>query len=601
MAHFKTKRLSNMGGGMNKASMDPKAFVSAYEKYGSIKAVARALKKPYAGVRETYELAVAEGLMEPMRPGRKSTDHMTATAKGTLKVKEPVVPVIEGSLRARSAPPLPLKKRGVTRFLFTSAQNNTPIFDKFWKNLHVYADYIGAKVHVSRFAYIKSGLGARGDKKAWLDREDYKAAKDLWWDGRLTKYLLDDRATVAPGLVFVGDANILPTKAKPLNGYETLTGRASAIFPHVKFALSSIATVNVDEPTKFNYTTGTVTMRNYILRDAGLKAEFHHCYGALLVEVSEDGSWYCRQVNADSEGSFYEFGKTEREGIVLVAHGKITKRHRGAALNSGDNHAEDEDTGVFDATWGAHPRSLIEVSRVKVQFYNDLCSFNARSHHNIKDPHNQFLHHVLGTENVRNNMEVVKAYLKRTVRPWCRNVVVDSNHDRHVARWLKEQDGRRDPVNASYWMDLNKATYDYMKTEGSEPNHLQLALRLIDPTIEKRLKVEFLPADGSFIICHDSGGGIECGLHGDRSPNGARGSAAGIAKMGRKANIGHSHSACIIDGVYQAGTSSTLKLDYNHGPSSWSQSHVLTYPNGKRTIITVWRGQWRAWDTKKAA
>ena len=39
-----------------------------------------------------------------------------------------------------------------------------------------------------------------------------------------------------------------------------------------------------DEATKFNYSTGTVTQRNYIAKKEGLKAEFHHQYGALIVD-----------------------------------------------------------------------------------------------------------------------------------------------------------------------------------------------------------------------------------------------------------------------------------------------------------------------------
>ena len=83
-------------------------------------------------------------------------------------------------------------------------------------------------------------------------------------------------------------------------------------------------------------------------------------------------------------------------------------------------------------------------------------------------------------------------------------------------------------------------------------------------------------------------------MHGHLGANGARGGANGFAKMGRKANVGHSHSAGIHDGIYTAGTSSDLDLRYNSGPSSWSHSHIVTYPNGKRAIITIWKGRWRA-------
>jgi hypothetical protein len=67
-----------------------------------------------------------------------------------------------------------------------------------------------------------------------------------------------------------------------------------------------------------------------------------------------------------------------------------------------------------------------------------------------------------------------------------------------------------------------------------------------------------------------------------------------FAKMGRRVNTAHTHSAGIQDHVYTAGTSSLLDMRWNKGPSSWSHSHIVTYPNGTRAIFTIWKGKWRA-------
>jgi hypothetical protein len=64
--------------------------------------------------------------------------------------------------------------------------------------------------------------------------------------------------------------------------------------------------------------------------------------------------------------------------------------------------------------------------------------------------------------------------------------------------------------------------------------------------------------------------------------------------MGRKANIGDKHSAGIYDGLYVAGIMGALDQGYNSGPGSWSQSNILTYPNGKRAIQTIYDGKVRA-------
>lgn len=88
--------------------------------------------------------------------------------------------------------------------------------------------------------------------------------------------------------------------------------------------------------------------------------------------------------------------------------------------------------------------------------------------------------------------------------------------------------------------------------------------------------------------------GVRHDQHGDLGPNGARGTAANIGRTGEKANIGHSHSAAICHGCYQAGLFATLDMGYNRGPSSWSHSAILTYGNGKRAVITLRAGEWCA-------
>jgi hypothetical protein len=105
----------------------------------------------------------------------------------------------------------------------------------------------------------------------------------------------------------------------------------------------------------------------------------------------------------------------------------------------------------------------------------------------------------------------------------------------------------------------------------------------------------FLAEDESFIICRRSptGDGIECGLHGDLGPNGARGSTRALRKLGRRVIKNHDHTAAIIDGVYSGGACS-LSFPYMKGPNSHSVSHVVAFKNGARQIVTFWGGKYRA-------
>jgi hypothetical protein len=106
-----------------------------------------------------------------------------------------------------------------------------------------------------------------------------------------------------------------------------------------------------------------------------------------------------------------------------------------------------------------------------------------------------------------------------------------------------------------------------------------------------QMDIKFLKADESYLVCD---GKIECGMHGHLGPNGARGTPNSLQHVGRRANIGHTHCPGIYNGLYVAGTSSKLKWSYNWGPSGWNHAHILTYPNGARSIVTLYDGKWRA-------
>lgn len=553
--------------------MTPKQFIKAYRKHGSLKAVARKEGMTWYAVRKAYTAALEADLIAPIPVGRKKKDE--------LKTPEPLM---EGRVRAVKTRTFDIPKRGVRRYLFTSAQNNTPLHLGLWKNLHVLAAHYNASVQVARFTYNKTGLGANGDKAEWysgVKNVDLYDGNDIVWDDRIEPFLNDDRVEIAPGLVWCGEQNISPTAIRPLSGYETYTGRKSGIFPHVKFAMESIPSSKF-EATKFNFTTGTVTQRNYIQRKAGLKAEFHHCYGALLVEVDSEGDWWCRQINADSEGTIYDLD-------VCVKREKLTTGNRVEGITWGDIHVLGRSSQVNKLM-----DEMVTALNPRFLFYHDILDFRSRNHHEARDPFRRLKRHIDGHDSVYNEIEYTMEWLANKCDHWdnALHVVVDSNHDRALERWLRESDWRHDPLNMQFFLQSALAKVDSIVNKDSDFHLMRHWFNKISHYPPKNVK--FLDEDESFVLCRDDHGGIECGMHGHLGPNGRRGSPGAFAKMGRKANIGHFHTAQILDGVYVAGCSCKLDQEYNVGPSSWSWSHVVTYANGKRAIVTMWNGKWRA-------
>ena len=490
--------------------------------------------------------------------------------------------VVKGRIGERQRESRALPPEGqVARYVLTSAQNNTHVNETVWLNVMALAEHYSAELMVGTFSYNKGAYGSKSVKRgttSWLDRHD-----DLWYDPQLTEFIVDETIQLAPGLVWAGELNIIPTAPDPLSNLESYHGRDSNIIPHAQHAMASVASLD-GEAAKLNYTTGTVTQRNYIQKKAGLKAERYHGYGAVLVEVCSDGSWFVRQLEAAQDGSI-------RDLLLKAQDGEVTDGHRIECISWGDVHVRVADPMVARLAWG--PGGMLDSLYPHMQVLHDVIDFRSRNHHDAKDPLLNFQKWKAQQESVEDETrEAMQFMLQKAVRPGIATYVAPSNHHEAMAKWLKETDWRTDPVNAKFyheaWLALLKGEQDIFmwacKRFGiSNEQDFQEASTL-----------HFLHDDESLVVAKHAYGGIEVGMHGHLGPNGARGNARAFARLGRRVTIGHMHTACIMLGVYVAGTSSLMRLGYNRGPSSWSHSHVIHYPEGTRTMVTMWKDRWRA-------
>lgn len=481
-----------------------------------------------------------------------------------------------GSVSSLKPKKLPWPAKGkVKRYLLTCAQNCTHIHGPTWRAGLALARVYNAEIKVSRFRYVHA---LDGSAKSGTQKD----TSEDWYDAAVEPYISDQCESLGRSLVWNGHFQISPTATSPLTGLESYNGRASGIFPHTAFAMESVASINHGQ-AKFNFTTGTVTLHNYIQRKAGLKAEFHHVYGFLLVEVDHTGQWFAREVHSSDTGEICDLD------VVARPDGLVRKLSRAdatnpAAITWGDIHESNMNPEVRKLGWGGKG-SVIDTLQPARQYFHDILDFERRSHHNRKDPFALFHHHVSKTESIADECKGVGMFLEYSSRPFCKSFVVSSNHDRHLDRYIKEADWRTDLVNAEFYAEALGAILRAIRS-GKDMNTLQWAVGWLHPVPG----IKWLKQGESSLVL-----GIECGMHFDQGPNGARGSARNLAKMGRKANGGHSHSACAVQGVRQAGTSGNLSPEYIKGsPSSWSAMHILTHFNSKRQFIHMRNGMWCA-------
>jgi hypothetical protein len=490
--------------------------------------------------------------------------------------KGKIKPLVSGSVKGIEAKVQELPAPGqIKRYILTSAQNNTLVHAQFWTNLLAFAKFYDAEILVGTYSYNQNVFGELSVKRGKKAERERK----LWYDPKLKDYFCDSRKQLAKGLVWCGEYNALPTAVNPLAGLESYSGRKSAIFPHAKMAMRSIATMQ-DAGTKLNFTTGTVTQKNYIQKREGVIAEHHHVYGALLVEVNDEGNWWVRQLNADTDtGTFQDLD-------VLVKDGAVTTGNRVEGITWGDLHSTFADEEVVKTSL-----DMLDVLRPKYQFMHDVLEGSSINHHVKDNPHFKFWNWLRGLHRVDEELRRTAVLMDRYDRPFAKTVVVDSNHDDPwIQRWLRESDYRKDPPNAELFIDAQKYLYASIRS-GKMPRDINMTEWALKHWGNLKSNPKFLISDQSFQICGDK---IECGMHGHLGPNGRYGSPENLSKMGRRSNTAHTHYAGIYDGLYVAGTSTKFRWDYNRGPSNWTHSHIVTYPNGKRTIITIYAGSWRA-------
>lgn len=540
--------------------------------------------------QQTYDAYVTN------RANLRATARALGISRGAVKYRlelaardlglEHTKPISGGKMRAAKAKVMPLPKQGqLKRYIITSAQNNTDVFTPFFENLVTYAEHVDAQLMVGTFSYNRASWSQKSTKR---DRGPTEVDnRNDFYDPMVEPYIVDDPLELAPMLQWRGELNISPTAKKPLSSLETYTQRKSGIFPHVKFALESVAGT-ADDGAKMNYTTGTCTLLNYVQKKAGLQAEFHHSFGAVIVEVDHEGDWHVRQLNADSNGSFYDIPDLGQTGAVFVEAGEVTLGIDVEGWNPGDLHARVIDEEIRALAFD--PDGILDTLRPRHQFAHDIIDFQARNHHEIKNHHSQFKLFRKGIDDVREEISHAVLLLHDMKRDFCTTVVVDSNHDRALERWLIETDYKKDPTNAVFFLECELDWFKAMhENPDAEYHHLREAMRREGVSRD----ILFLGPDDPFVLCDDGSGGIEHGMHGHLGANGSRGSPLGLSKIGRKANTGHTHTCGIYDGLYVSGTFTKLRLGYVKGPSSWSHSFIVTYPNGKRTIVTIYNGKWR--------
>lgn len=450
------------------------------------------------------------------------------------------------------------------RYIITSAQNATPIHKEFWASLNVAAKALGAELVVIPIRY-------KNPTSRWTASQKNEER----WADEVQAFLYNQRKKLNDNLVLVGDVKTQPTAASPLSGFEGLTGAESCILGHTKLQLK-VVPVPAGKFPKILTTTGACTLPNFTDSKAGKLGAFHHSLGACLVEIS-GRKFFMRQLLGKGDGSFIDLDKEYTPTGVKDAPPAL-------GLVMGDTHVRFADPKVMNATFGKG--GMVDVLDPQTLVWHDLHDGYSHNPHHVGNPFVGIAKTFAKFGDVRDEVASSINFVA-TATDKRKSIIVPSNHNDFLSRWVVKSDWKTDPLNAEFYLEtaLAMAKATKMTRKGAEyPDPFTYWVSKLC----KNSNVRCLDVDESFTLA-----GIECGMHGNIGPNGSRGSIKNLSRLGQKTIIGHSHSPGINEGCYQTGTSTPLRLEYTQGPSSWLNSHVVVYANGKRSLITIIDGEWK--------
>ena len=439
----------------------------------------------------------------------------------------------------------------VNRYIITGAQLAARPHKGFEKAMQAYAEHLGAQIIVAPMngSYKEEQL-----HPAIAENGNYIIANEYNFNSNFE----------------LADVPVRSQQIRPTTGLSRFVQHSkSAVIAAPKQHLECRPTSSIDLP-KILTTTGAMTVPNYKLHTRiGNIANRDHTIGALVVETDGDMFQY-RHITADTKGTFHDID------VRVDAEGNITDS-RPDALVLGDWHTGSTDPMVRDVTY-----EMLEKLQPKNLIIHDLFDGYSISHHEQNQLMNRARKADEGKLNLYAELQVVGEELQNfyeLLADDAKMVVVKSNHDEVIDRYLQEGRFAQDPENFYLSCKLGMA-----KIEGKDP--LQVGIEEVHGDFGKYIK--WLSRDDDYKVR-----GWQLGAHGDLGGNGSRGSLTQQQDNYGKSIVGHRHTPSIRGDAWCVGTSTTLKVDYNRGPSSWMQTHALLHPNGKPQLINVIDGRYR--------
>lgn len=447
------------------------------------------------------------------------------------------------------------------KFIVTTAVNNKMVDIEFFNSLKSYATINNAIIVIVLSHDVRSAKRVFEFNCDPALKFGYIVTNDTWLNNNIMI------SSITASAKQICPSSGLMRYAAQLNG--------TIIFPGCKQEQTHIAEIEPAYRTPHSIlVTGACTVADYssdkiIAGRTNWMAEKDHQLGAAIVEIEDEDRFHLRVIQASDDGSFTDMGTSYHpDGTVSTTNE--------ARYVLGDAHIGGNPNEVLVDTIIDQVKNSPWISEVLI---HDLENATSVSHHEENNYIQKMIRFKQHRDSLIDEGNLIVDYLNKFLEvPNLRLTIVNSNHDRHVERYLNGMRAifSRDFKNMRVALEMMTGIVDGIITCPVQ--------YLVETIAEHKLtapeRIQWLTRDKSYKVY-----GCELGRHGDEGKNGSKGNIKIFQTNLYNAVIAHSHSATIKHKVFQVGMTGDMNQDYNHGLSSWTHTNCLVYEDGGKQLV----------------
>lgn len=371
----------------------------------------------------------------------------------------------------------------------------------------------------------------------------------------LDPYLVQDLTFTHDKHAICKSVNVRYSCKRPLTNLEKISDHYKLIVVSSAKQQCKILPYDTNETFKIAYSTGTISKFDYKnTLTSYVDMRFNKC-GAVVLEYNDTLQRYLPRNIEIVDNEIYDGDK-----IYYLEGDRVKfKKTTVDAMVLGDLHLPEED-------FVSVMTSVAQINRYKPKqvLIGDWCSFNSINHHEANRYLNKVMYYQQSLEDeLKESTEKLNKLVDMTED--CEFLIIHSNHDEFLDKWLNSGEMVKDKQNAVIGCEL----FSCLAKRDDPYFHYEL---------DKRIK--FLKKGEIFSV-----NGVVLSNHGHVGLCGSRANSTTYVKTYNKSITGHTHSPKIEDSNYTVGTCSKINLTYTDHLSNWAFANALVHKNGAVQLI----------------